>query len=348
MPRTEHLVEEDEEQAGEQAKKKKKRFLASDKLERALLILSAGLFIAAITFTMPKLKQVKVGDSGKLRGLEIVWVALGSEVEPKGYDPLVELRIAMAERGPLNQLKPFVIVLRGPWGFGVSDIDRVALALGPPVRRGPGYLMYDLYEGKIRLGALFNGGRLDTLYLTPNACPVEEPECKDTYAWGLTRRQIAGEDLVLERPAAKNQPCGRLTAAGRGFYYVACPAGESFDEPGIAAVYIQRITPEVRNPPHILGITGPTQQSAAGWTKSEYDRLLEHYAESTSLKQRVLGPESTALQFWKFETARLLLEAGRAKDGAAAMREAIDALSKRLGTDHEDLAAMRLWLPKTR
>jgi hypothetical protein len=332
MPRNEHLV--DDEPA---PPPKKKRRFGSDHVERALLIASLILFGMAIKFTL-SLGRVQPGKSKGLASMEIVWVELASEVEPQAYDSSVELRIPLAERGLGHPLKPFVVVLRGPWGFGSVEMDKVILALGSPVRRGPGYLVYELGDGKIRLGALFNAGRLDTLYLTP-APAGEKPS-----AWGLTPRQIQEEALQLEPPAGQKDPCRRQVAPARGLFYVACGEGE----PSIPAVYIQRVTPEFRNPPHLRGITGPPPAPAEPWTAAEYDRLLAHYRESARLKQRALSAGHASLHFWKFETARLLVEAGRAKEAAKPMREAIGALSAMLGPDHEDVAAMRLWLPKSR
>ena len=342
MPHNVHLVEEE----STPAKKKRRRF-ASDKMERILLILSILLFGTALKFTLSLAgSRDRVGKSGRLPTLDIVWVELASEVEPEGYDRSVELRIPLAESGPGRPLKPFVVVLRGPWGFGVTGMDKVVLALGVPARRGPGYLIYDLAEGKIRLGALFNASRLDTLYLTPNPCPAGQPDCEKPYAWGLTQRQITGEALQTEPPAGKGEPCGRLSAPARGVSYVACPAEDRPDEPAVPAVYLQRVTPEFRNPPHIRGVSGPPKEPVTPWTQPEYERLLAHYQESLRLKQKTLSAEHASLQFWKFETARLLAEAGQAKQAARPMREAIDALTASLGREHDDVAAMRLWLPR--
>lgn len=329
MPRNEHLADPDP-----APPPKKRRRFGSDNAERALLLACLVLLGMAIKFS---LLGGRVG-LGKGKGsMEVVSVELASEVEPETYDSSVELRIPLAERVGF-QLKPFVVVLRGPWGFGSVEMDKVVLALGPPIHRGSGYLIYELAEGKIRLGILFNARRLDTLYLTPT------PDREKPSVWGLTPRQIAAESLQFEPPAGRKDPCGRRVAPARGFSYVACEEGD----PSIPAVYIQRITPEFRNPPHLRGITGPPPEPAEPWTREEYERLLAHYQESSRLKQRALSPEHTSLQYWKFETARLLVEADLKKEAAKPMREAIDVLSTTLGRDHEDLVGMRLWLPKSR
>jgi hypothetical protein len=332
MPRSsEHLVEEEEDA---QPKKKRRRF-ASDKVERLVLVGSLVLIIAAIKLTISLAgDRLNFRNVNQVRGLDIYWVELASEVEPPGYDDTVELRIPLAERVKGGPPKPFVAVLRGPWRFGVTEMDKVALALGPPLRRGPGYLVYDLEDGKIRVGALFNANRLDTLYLTPIK----------PYEWTVTKRQIESEALQWEPPEGKSQPCGRLAAPARGFSYVACEG----DELPVPAVYVQRISPEFRNPPHLRGLQGPPEEPLPPWSPEEYERLLAHYQESLRLKQKTLGPEHASLDFWRFETGRLLLEAGRNKDAAKSIREAMDALSARLGRDHDDVAAMRLWLPKRR
>lgn len=332
MPRNEPLV--DNESA---PPKKKKRRLGSDKVERAILICSLLLFGMAIKLSLDLGGRPRPGKSN-IASMEIVWVELASEVEPEAYDSSVELRIPLAERGLGHQLKPFVVVLRGPWGFGGAEMDKVILALGSPVRRGPAYLVYELGDGKIRLGALFNASRLDMLYLTPN------PGREKPSVWGLTQRQLGEGALQLEPPVGQKDPCGRRVAPARGMFYVTCGEGE----PDIPAVYIQRVTPEFRNPPHVLGITGPPAEPPEPWTAAEYERLLAHYQESLRLKQRALSAEHASLQFWKFETARLLVEAGQTKQATKPMREAIDVLSTKLGRDHEDVVAMRLWLPKSR
>lgn len=333
MPRSsEHLVEEEEEDG--QPKKKRRRF-ASDKVERLVLVGSIVLIVVAIRITISLAgDRLKFRNSKLTGGLDVYWVELASEVEPPGYDDAVELRIPLAERVKGGSPKPFVAVLRGPWGFGMAEMDKVALALGQPLRRGPGYLVYDLEDGKIRVGALFNANRLDTVYLTPNK----------PYEWTVTKRQIDSEVLQLEPPEGKNQPCGRLTAPARGFSYVACEA----DGLQVPAVYVQRISPEFRNPPHLRGLKGPPEERLPPWTPEEYGHLLAHYQESLRLKQKALGPEHASLDFWKFETGRVLAEAGRNKDAVKSIREAIEALSGRLGRDHDDVAAMRLWLPKGR
>jgi hypothetical protein len=331
MPRNEHLVDPE----AAPPPKRKRRF-GNDNVERALLLASLVLLGMAIKFSLLG-GHVWLGR-GKGASMEVVEAELASEVEPETYDSSVELRIPLAERVGL-QLKPFVVVLRGPWGFGSVEMDKMVLALGPPIHRGSGYLVYELAEGKIRLGLLFNASRLDTLYLTPT------PDREKPSVWGLTPRQITGESLQFEPPAGSpKDPCGRRVAPARGLSYVTCEEGD----PSIPAVYIQRITPEFRNPPPLRGITGPSLEPAEPWTPQEYERLLAHYQESSRLKQRALSAEHASLQYWKFETARLLVEAGRKKEAAKSMREAIDALSTTLGRNHEDLVAMRLWLPKSR
>jgi len=343
MPQNVRLVEEERE---DQPKKKKRRF-ASDKMERIILVACVLFLLAAIRITMSLAGPRLGGNTKTVNTLEIVWVELSSEVRPPGHDSSFELRIPLAERIPGAGLKPFVVVLRGPWGFGAAAMDNVALALGAPLRRGPGYLVYDLADGKIRLGVLFNGATLAALYLTPNPCPADQPNCEKPYAWGLTKRQIHGEALQPEAPA-KDRSCGQLSASGRGFYYVACPVDGQTDEPAIPAVYVQRITPEFRNPPHIRGMTGPPKDPPAPWTQPEHERLLAHSEEARRLAQRALSPGHPSFEFWKFEMGRLLLDAGRPKDAIKPMREAIDALSASSGRDHDDVAAMRLWLPKSR
>jgi hypothetical protein len=102
------------------------------------------------------------------------------------------------------------------------------------------------------------------------------------------------------------------------------------------ALYVQRLTREVRTPPAVRGvpIAGPSGPAPA--------RLLAHFRQALELKERALGATHTAVEFLRFELGRL--QAGA--EGRRLMQAALASLAPRLGADHPDVVAMETWLRK--
>jgi hypothetical protein len=345
MPHSEPvLTPEDPEQS---PPPKSKRWLSSEKMERITLAVAFVMIAAAIHFTL-RGPRTSTGD-GNLDILEILNLGLVSQVEPKHYDPSRELRLAVAEYDEKGELRPFVMILRGPWDFGTAEIESVALALGQPKYRGDGFLLYDLAEGKLRMSVLFSAQRLDTIAVAPNPCPDGQPECDRPRSWGITKAQIADEALVWEPAKQTEQKCGTLEAAARGLFYDACPAVTPPADTPIQGIYVQRLTVPVRNPPHIRGVSEPGRVGVAPAddqpAEEDYARLLAQFVKAGELKAGLLGPQHSSVHFLRFETGRMLAGGGRGPQGAEVMLGAIQVLEPTLGKDHPDVLAMRTWLP---
>jgi hypothetical protein len=115
------------------------------------------------------------------------------------------------------------------------------------------------------------------------------------------------------------------------------------------AVYIQRLTREVRNPPAVRGVqpagaARPARQP--GQLAAEYDRLAAHFRQALRLREQALGAGHTAVEFLRFELGRLQLGASGANEGRRLIGDALATLAPRLGADHPDVEAMRSWLRK--
>jgi hypothetical protein len=102
------------------------------------------------------------------------------------------------------------------------------------------------------------------------------------------------------------------------------------------ALYIQRVTREVRTPPAVRGVptAGPLGPAPA--------RLLAHFRQALELKERALGATHTSVQFLRFELGRHQADA----EGRRLMQAALAALAPRLGADHPDVTAMQTGLRK--
>jgi hypothetical protein len=344
MSRSDHLALPEDPEEGQQPKKKR---FGNEKVERIMLVVAIVLMGAAIKLYMGD-RRVETGES-RIDILTILQYGLASEVQPKNYDPNRELRLAAASVNDQGRLEPFVMVLRGPWAFGTAEIETVALELGQPKYRGSGYLIYDLADGKIRLTLLFNTQRLDTVAVAPNPCPKGEPECAHPYRWGVTQAQITDESLQWDPPKATDEKCGILGTASLAIYYDACPDLLPPKNPPVRGIYVQRLTAEMRNPPHIRGVPEPgLSESAAARTElgdPDYQRLLAQFGRASDLKDRALGPEHSSGQFLKFERGRMEAQTGHLAEGGKTMLEAIQTLEKTLGKQHPDLTSMRAWLP---
>ena len=338
---------EDEDSEEGQKKKPKKR-VPFDKAERVILALSALAVLTTIfsprTFHWSLVKTGK----GKLPAFEILKFPL-PEGLPEVYDPLSELRVPVSEYTDGNRLEPILILLRGPWTFGVAEPERVSLALGKSAREGMSYMMYDLAESKINLTLLFNVRRLASIVLSPKSCDPGAPVCLHPYSWGLSKDQT--RDLAYESSGVEGDTCGGFQSGTREFYYAVCPVAGRRDEWQVRAIYIQRVTKEVVNPLFVRGLSAPDRASAASGSPSlpeaEYSRLLEYFRQTIELREKVLGPDHSWIPYLKFEMGRMQAEAGHAAEGRKTMAAVIDALGRRVGPEHPDVVAMRAWLPKT-
>jgi len=333
-----HLEPEAEGQPG-----KKKRRYNFDKVERIILIAAVVLIATAVRY-VSKRGSVDLGHGDTLR---MIKQELASQIQPKQYNSSTELRLPVAEVQPDGRLEPYVILLRGPWSFGTAEIETVAVELGRPARRGAGHLVYDLEEGRVRLTLLFNAGRLDTMTVAPNPCRGTAPPCERSYEWAIRQRQILDEGLEPGPAKEAGEPCGMLEAASRGIYYAACTAPGRPQEPSVAAIYVQRATERVRNPPLYRGVSRPqatrVEAAAEDLPEDVYTRLLGHYREALQIKARVLGASHSSIRFLEFEAGRMQAEAGRAPEGREAMLAAIEAVKPKLGLAHPDVVAMQAW-----
>lgn len=325
----------------------KRRARSLDKFERVALVISMLAVAMAALGPRSVAPMRKNKDPGP--ALEVLHYPLPAKAEDP-YDPAEELRVPVAEHSAAGSLEPVLIVLRGPWTFGVTEPDRLAVAIGKPDLQGSSYMHYVFSQAKVHLTVLFNVKRLDTIVLAPDSCDPGLAVCLQSVSWGLTKDQA--RDLQYEPSSRDPELCGVLRNATAGLSYAVCPAASRPDEWVVQGIYIQRLNKDILNPVSVRGVPPPGARGAgtktAGNACHDYDRLLAQYQTALLLKQKALRPDHSSVRYFQFELGRFRLEWGDFPEGSRQIQQAAEALSRGLGPGHPDVAAMRAWASKTK
>ncbi len=343
MARYQYIREDEppEEEQG-QSKHKRKKKLRLDRFERVALVLAA----ASLATMLVGVKSLHLSRSNHKVERPAGWRILRPPFPrlPETYDPLEELRVPVSEYSAGQRLEEILVILRGPWRFGIAEMERVALALGPATAQGLGYMSYQIEDGSVRLTAIFNIRRLSMLALWPNSCNPAAPDCLHAAAWGLTSGQA--QNLRYEPSDDPDDPCGTLEDSTQGFYYDVCRA-EKPGEWSVKAVYVERVSRDMLNPVYVRDVLTPDQTQITQrppLDQEQYESLFQHFRRAVQLSAKTLGADHVWVEYLRFEMGRMQAEAGRRKEGRTMMKTAMDDLERRLGPSHPDVAAMRPWL----